>query len=82
MDLRVLGGYGSPGVYQRPSAFLINGRTLLDAGTVPGALAIPELIAIEHALISHAHLDAPWDSPSWPDPRPRRRATTSRPCPC
>ena len=57
MDLRVLGGYGSAGVYQRPSAFLINGRTLLDAGTVPGALTVPEQLAIEHALISHAHLD-------------------------
>lgn len=57
MDLRVLGGYGSPGVYQRPSSFLINGRTLLDAGTVPGALTVPEQLAVEHALISHAHLD-------------------------
>ena len=44
-------------VYQRPSAFLIDGRSSLDAGTVPGALTIPEQLAIEHALISHAHLD-------------------------
>jgi len=57
MDLRVLGGFGSVGVSQRPSAFLINGRTLLDAGTVAGALTIPEQLAIEHALISHVHLD-------------------------
>ena len=57
MDLRVLGGYGSVGVHQRPSAFLINGRTLLDAGTVPGALGVPEQFALERALISHAHLD-------------------------
>jgi ribonuclease BN (tRNA processing enzyme) len=57
MDLRVLGGYGSVGVFQRPSAFLINGRTLLDAGTVSGALAVSEQRAIEHALISHSHLD-------------------------
>ncbi len=57
MNLRVLGGYGSVGVHQRPSAFLINGRTLLDAGTVAGALSIPEQFAIEHALISHTHLD-------------------------
>jgi ribonuclease BN (tRNA processing enzyme) len=57
MNLRVLGGYGSVGVYQRPSAFLINGHTLLDAGTVPGALTVPEQRAIEHALISHSHLD-------------------------
>ncbi len=57
MDLRVLGGFGSVGVHQRPSAFLINGRTLLDAGTVPGALSVPEQFALEHALISHSHLD-------------------------
>jgi ribonuclease BN (tRNA processing enzyme) len=57
MYIRVLGGYGSPGVFQRPSAFLINSRTLLDAGTVPGALSVPEQCAIERALISHTHLD-------------------------
>jgi ribonuclease BN (tRNA processing enzyme) len=57
MNLRVLGGFGSVGIHQRPSAFLINGRTLLDAGTVAGALSMPEQFAIEHALISHAHLD-------------------------
>src|SRR5262245_16276360 len=57
MELRVLGGFGSVGVQQRPSAFLINGRTLVDAGTVPGALPVSEQFAIEHALISHVHLD-------------------------
>jgi ribonuclease BN (tRNA processing enzyme) len=57
MNLRVLGGYGSVGVHRRPSAFLINGRTLLDAGTVAAALDIPEQFSIEHALISHSHLD-------------------------
>jgi ribonuclease BN (tRNA processing enzyme) len=57
MNLRVLGGYGSVGVHQRPSAFLVNGRILLDAGTVAGALSIPEQFSIEHALISHVHLD-------------------------
>lgn len=57
MRFRVLGGYGSVGVRQRPSAFLINETILLDAGTVAGALTVPEQFAIEHALISHAHLD-------------------------
>jgi ribonuclease BN (tRNA processing enzyme) len=57
MRFRVLGGYGSVGVRQRPSAFLINDRVLLDAGTVPGALTVPEQFNIEHALISHSHLD-------------------------
>lgn len=57
MNFRVLGGYGSVGPRQRPSAFLLNERILLDAGTVPGALTVPEQFAIEHALISHSHLD-------------------------
>jgi ribonuclease BN (tRNA processing enzyme) len=57
MKFHVLGGYGSVGVRQRPSAFLINDRVLLDAGTVAGALTAPEQFNIEHALISHSHLD-------------------------
>jgi cAMP phosphodiesterase len=57
MKLRVLGAFGSEGVSQRPSAFLVNDRVLVDAGTVAGALTVPEQLAIEHALVSHTHLD-------------------------
>lgn len=57
MKLRVLGAFGSEGLGQRPSAFLVDDRVLVDAGTVGGALTIPEQLAIEHALLSHAHLD-------------------------
>jgi ribonuclease BN (tRNA processing enzyme) len=57
MKIRVLGAFGGEGLGHRPSAFLINDRTLLDAGTVSGALAVPEQLSIEHALISHSHLD-------------------------
>ena len=57
MKLRVLGAFGSEGLGQRPSAFLVDDRVLVDAGTVGGALTVPEQIAIEHALISHVHLD-------------------------
>lgn len=57
MRLRVLGAYGSEGMGQRPSAFLVNDRLLVDAGTVSGALTIDEQIEIDHVLISHAHLD-------------------------
>ncbi|HTG12448.1 MAG TPA: 3',5'-cyclic-nucleotide phosphodiesterase, partial [Candidatus Eisenbacteria bacterium] len=41
----------------RPTAFLVDDRVLVDAGTVGGALSVPEQIQIQHALISHAHLD-------------------------
>ena len=53
----MLGAFGSEGVGQRPSAFLVDDRVLVDAGTVGGALTVPEQIEIQHALISHAHLD-------------------------
>src|SRR5574342_1069118 len=57
MKVKVLGAFGSEGQGQRPSAFLVNDRILVDAGTVGGALSVPEQIQIQHALISHAHLD-------------------------
>lgn len=57
MKLRVLGAFGSEGQGQRPSAFLIDDRVLVDAGTGPGALSVPEQLAVDHAVLSHAHLD-------------------------
>jgi len=57
MKIRVLGAYGAEGLAQRPSAFLLNDRVLIDGGTVGGALASTEQLAIEHALVSHSHLD-------------------------
>lgn len=57
MKIRVLGAYGAEGLGQRPTAFLVNDRILVDAGTVGGALGTAEQLLIQHALISHAHLD-------------------------
>ena len=57
MKIRVLGAFGGEGLGQRPSAVLINERVLIDAGTVSGALNVPEQLEIEHALVSHCHLD-------------------------
>jgi glyoxylase-like metal-dependent hydrolase (beta-lactamase superfamily II) len=57
MKIRVLGAYGAEGLAQRPSAFLVDDRLLIDGGTVGGALSSPEQLAIEHALVSHSHLD-------------------------
>jgi ribonuclease BN (tRNA processing enzyme) len=57
MKIRVLGAYGAEGLGQRPTSFLVNDRILIDAGTVSGALTMPEQLQIEHALISHSHLD-------------------------
>ncbi len=57
MKIRVLGAFGGEGRGQRPSAFLVNDRILIDGGNVTGALSVPEQLPIEHALVSHAHLD-------------------------
>jgi cAMP phosphodiesterase len=57
LKIRVLGAFGSEGMGQRPSAFLVDERVLVDAGTVGGALTVGEQVKIQHALISHAHLD-------------------------
>ena len=57
MKVKVLGAYGSEGQGQRPTAFLVDDRVLVDAGTVGGALSVAEQIEIEYALLSHAHLD-------------------------
>jgi cAMP phosphodiesterase len=42
---------------QRPSALLVDDSVLVDAGTVGGSLSVPEQIEIQHALVTHAHLD-------------------------
>jgi ribonuclease BN (tRNA processing enzyme) len=57
MKIRVLGAYGAEGLGQRPTSFLVDDRILIDAGTVGGALTMSEQQGIEHALITHSHLD-------------------------
>ena len=57
MNIRVLGAFGSEGPGQRPSAFLVNDRTLVDAGSVAGALPLSDQLAIDTVLLTHAHLD-------------------------
>jgi ribonuclease BN (tRNA processing enzyme) len=57
MKIRVLGAFGGEGLGHRPSAFLINDKILIDGGSVSSALTVPEQLAIEHAVVSHAHLD-------------------------
>jgi ribonuclease BN (tRNA processing enzyme) len=57
MKIRVLGAHGAEGLAQRPSAFLLDDTVLIDGGTVGGALASIEQLAITHALVSHSHLD-------------------------
>jgi ribonuclease BN (tRNA processing enzyme) len=57
MKIRVLGAFGGEGLGHRPSSFLVNDKILVDGGSVTGALTVPQQLAIEHAIVSHAHLD-------------------------
>lgn len=57
MQVRIIGGHGgvSPGF--RATSYLIDGRLLIDAGSVASGLPIAEQAKINHILISHSHLD-------------------------
>ena len=57
MEIRVLGCAGGklPGYHL--TSFLIDGRLLVDAGSVASALSLEEQRQVETVLISHAHLD-------------------------
>jgi len=53
----VLGCYGSQLPGFNTTSFLLNGRVLVDAGTVTSVLTMEEQMKIDHILITHAHLD-------------------------
>lgn len=57
MQVRIIGGHGgvSPGF--RATSYLIDGRLLIDAGSVASGLPIKEQAKIDNILISHSHLD-------------------------
>jgi cAMP phosphodiesterase len=57
MLLEVLGCHGGDVPNRRLPGFLINGRLLLEAGSVTQALPLGTQASLEHVLVSHAHLD-------------------------
>lgn len=57
MLLRVLGSSGAEFPGHFPTAFLIDGKILLDAGTIGSRLTEPEQSKIKYILITHSHLD-------------------------
>lgn len=57
MKIRALGVYGGEFPGKFTTSFLVNGRVLMDAGSVTAALTLEEQLAIRHVLISHTHLD-------------------------
>jgi len=57
MEIRVLGCHGSQLPGYGLTGFLIDAKTLVDAGAVTSVLSLEEQIGIDHVLITHAHLD-------------------------
>ena len=65
MKIRVLGCHGSDQLLERDGkarecrtcGFLVNGRVMIDAGTIGAALRLEEQKQIRHILLSHLHFD-------------------------
>jgi len=57
MKLKILGSSGAEFPGYNPPAFLIDGRLLLDGGTIGARLTASEQWGIKDILITHSHLD-------------------------
>ncbi len=57
MLLKVLGSSGAEFPGHFPPAFLIDGKLLLDGGTIGSRLSEAEQFAIKNILLTHSHLD-------------------------
>jgi ribonuclease BN (tRNA processing enzyme) len=55
--VRIIGGHGGVAPGHRATSYLIDGKLLIDAGSVASGLLIDEQVQVDHILISHAHLD-------------------------
>ncbi len=57
MLVRVIGGHGGVAPMFKATSYLIDGKLLIDAGSVASGILIDEQLQIDNILISHAHLD-------------------------
>lgn len=57
MKVEVLGSYGARLPGHSTTSFLVDGRLLIDAGTVTWTLSLQQQLAIDDVLLTHAHLD-------------------------
>lgn len=57
MQVKILGCSGAIAQHARTTAFLIDERMLIDAGTGVGDLTADEMLKVEHVFLTHAHLD-------------------------
>lgn len=57
MDLRVVGCFGGETPHHRTTAFVLDGRLAIDAGSLTRGLSLEDQMRLEGCVISHAHLD-------------------------
>ena len=57
MLVRVIGGHGGVAPGFKATSYLIDGKLLIDAGSVASGIHINEQALVDHILISHPHLD-------------------------
>jgi 3',5'-cyclic-nucleotide phosphodiesterase len=57
VELRIIGCHGGETPRHRPSAFLLDDRIALDAGSLTSGMDFAAQDALEACLVSHAHLD-------------------------
>lgn len=57
MLVRIIGGHGGVSPGYRATSYLIDGKLLLDAGSVASGIQIDEQVLIDNILVSHSHLD-------------------------
>lgn len=57
MQIKILGCSGGIGGELRTTSILVDHDILIDAGTGVGDLSMAQLLAIDHILVTHSHLD-------------------------
>jgi 3',5'-cyclic-nucleotide phosphodiesterase len=57
LDLRVIGCHGGETPKHRTSAFIVDDRLAIDAGSLTSGMELKAQCALEAVLVSHAHLD-------------------------
>ncbi len=57
MDLKVIGCHGGETPKHRTSAFILDDRVAIDAGSLTSGMDLKSQCALEACLVSHAHLD-------------------------
>jgi 3',5'-cyclic-nucleotide phosphodiesterase len=57
VDLRVIGCHGGETPRHRTSAFIVDDRIAIDAGSLTSGMELAAQCALDAVLVSHAHLD-------------------------